>query len=113
MASLQFLWSQRPGYRNVARPTIEQLRGSTTLRIAYGADSPPFSYVSPGSAATAAPRGYSADLCRALADKLKVQLDIPDLKIAYVPGTSADRFDIHRQFAQPAAGGTLSNLGLA
>ncbi len=73
--------------------TIDQLRSSKTLRIAYGADSPPFSYVPPGSAATAAPQGYSVDLCRAVADKLKVQLNIPDLKLVYVPVTSADRFD--------------------
>jgi ABC-type amino acid transport substrate-binding protein len=73
--------------------TIDQLRSSKTLRIAYGADSPPFSYLPPGSAATAAPQGYSVDLCRSVADKLKVQLNIPDLKLVYVPVTSADRFD--------------------
>lgn len=73
--------------------TIEQLRDSKTLRIAYGADSPPFSYLPAGSAATAAPRGYSVDLCRAVADKLKVQLGIFDLKLVYVPVTSADWFD--------------------
>jgi len=73
--------------------TIDQIRSTKTLRIAYGADSPPFSYMAPGSAATAAPQGYSVDLCRAVVDKLKVQLDVPDLKLVYVPVTSADRFD--------------------
>lgn len=73
--------------------TIDQLRSTKTLRIAYGSDSPPFSYVLPGSPATAAPQGYSVDLCRAVADKLKGQLGIPDLKLVYVPVTSSDRFD--------------------
>jgi ABC-type amino acid transport substrate-binding protein len=73
--------------------TIDQLRSSKTLRIAYGADSPPFSYLLPGGAATAVPQGYSVDICRAVADKLKVQLNIADLKLVYVPVTSSDRFD--------------------
>jgi ABC-type amino acid transport substrate-binding protein len=73
--------------------TIDQIRSSKTLRIAYGPDSPPFSYVAPGSSATAAPQGYSVDLCRAVADKLKTQLNIPDLTLVYVPVTSANRFD--------------------
>ena len=73
--------------------TIDQIRSSKTLRIAYGPDSPPFSYVVPGSAATAAPQGYSVDLCRAVATKLGEQLKIPDLKVTYVPITSANRFD--------------------
>ena len=73
--------------------TIDQLRSTKTLRIAYGSDSPPFSYIGAGSAATAAPQGYSVDLCRAVADKLKGQLNIADLKLVYVPVTSADRFD--------------------
>lgn len=77
-----------------AAQTIDQIRSGKTLRIAYGTDAPPFSYLAPGSAATAAPQGYSVDLCRAVADKLKGQLAIPDLKLVYVPVTSADRFDV-------------------
>jgi polar amino acid transport system substrate-binding protein/glutamate/aspartate transport system substrate-binding protein len=73
--------------------TLDQVRSSKTLRIAYGADSPPFSYMAPGSAATAAPQGYSVDLCRAVAARLKEQLKLPELTLAYVPITSADRFD--------------------
>ncbi len=73
--------------------TIDQIRSSKTLRVAYGPDSPPFSYMMPGSAATAAPQGYSIDLCRAVIDRLKVQLKMPDLTVTHVPITSADRFD--------------------
>jgi polar amino acid transport system substrate-binding protein/glutamate/aspartate transport system substrate-binding protein len=73
--------------------TIDQIRNSKMLRIAYGPDSPPFSYVAPGSPATAAPQGYSADICRAVAARLKEQLKLADLAVTYVPVTSANRFD--------------------
>jgi polar amino acid transport system substrate-binding protein/glutamate/aspartate transport system substrate-binding protein len=75
-------------------PTIDQIRSSKTLRIAYDADAPPFSYIAPGSPATAAPQGYSVDLCRAVADQFKEQLKIPDLKVAYVAVNSVSRFDV-------------------
>lgn len=73
--------------------TIDQIRSSKTLRVAYGPDSPPFSYMAPGSPATAAPQGYSIDLCRVVIDKLKAQLKMPDLVVTHVPVTSANRFD--------------------
>jgi polar amino acid transport system substrate-binding protein/glutamate/aspartate transport system substrate-binding protein len=73
--------------------TIDELRQSKTLRIAYDADAPPFSYIAPGSPATAAPQGYSVDLCREVTTHLKEQLKIPDLKIAYVPINSQNRFE--------------------
>jgi polar amino acid transport system substrate-binding protein/glutamate/aspartate transport system substrate-binding protein len=73
--------------------TIDELRNTKTLRIAYDPDAPPFSYIVPGSAPTAQPQGYSVELCRAVADKLKEQLTIPDLKIVYVPVNSQNRFD--------------------
>ena len=73
--------------------TIEQIRDSKTLRIAYDPDAPPFSYTVPGSPSTATPQGYSVELCREVATKLKEQLTIPDLKIVYVPVNSQNRFE--------------------
>src|SRR5215813_7420960 len=73
--------------------TIEQIRESKTLRIAYDPGAPPFSYDIPGSPATALPQGYSVELCRAIADQFKDQLKLPDLKVAYVTVNSQDRFD--------------------
>ncbi|MFO1160483.1 MAG: amino acid ABC transporter substrate-binding protein [Reyranellaceae bacterium] len=73
--------------------TIEDLRASKTLRLAYDPDGPPFSYIVPGSPPNAEPQGYSLELCRAIADKLKEQLKIPDLKVAYVPVNSSNRFE--------------------
>lgn len=76
-----------------AASTIEQLRTGKTLRIAFDPDAPPFSYFVPGTPTTGAPLGYSVDLCRAVAESLKDQLKIPDLKVAYVPVNSTNRFD--------------------
>jgi len=73
--------------------TIDDLRQTKTLRIAYDRDAPPFSYIPPGSAPEANPLGYSVDLCREVATKLKEQLNIPDLKVAYVAVNSQNRFE--------------------
>lgn len=73
--------------------TIEDLRVSKTLRLAYDADAPPFSYIVPGSPPNAEPQGYSMELCRAVAGKLKEELKIPELKVAYVPVNTTNRFD--------------------
>ena len=80
-------------FAEASAQTVDQLRSSKTLRLAYDTGAPPFSYIPPGSAATAAPQGYSVDLCRAVADQLKEQLKIPDLKVAYVIVDSVNRFD--------------------
>jgi polar amino acid transport system substrate-binding protein/glutamate/aspartate transport system substrate-binding protein len=82
------LWASAAG-----AGTLEDIRQSKTLRIAYDPGAPPFSYIVPGSPATAQPLGYSIELCRSIADLFKEQLKIPDLKVAYVVVNSQDRFD--------------------
>jgi ABC-type amino acid transport substrate-binding protein len=76
-----------------AAQTVERIRDSKTLRIAYDPGAPPFSYVTPGSPTGAAPQGYSLDLCRAVAAKLKDQLKLAELKIEYVRVDTTSRFD--------------------
>jgi len=70
--------------------TLDDVRSSGTLRIAYRMDAPPFSYQK-GDFPT--PVGFMVDLCRAVASGIGRQLGLADLKIAYVPVTSADRFE--------------------
>jgi ABC-type amino acid transport substrate-binding protein len=91
LASTVWFASEAPA--QTATSTLDQIRSSKTLRIAYDPDAPPFSYAAPGSPATAAPQGYSVDLCRAVANRFKEQLQIPDLKVAYVVVNSVTRFD--------------------
>ena len=73
--------------------TLDQIRDSKSMRIAYDPDAPPYSYIVPGSAPNADPQGYSVDLCRAVFDTLREELKIPDMKIVYVAVNSQDRFD--------------------
>ena len=77
-----------------AASTIDQLRSTKTLRIAFDPGAPPYSYFVPGTPTTGAPLGYSVDLCRAVAEALKTQLKIPDLKVTYVPVDTTNRFDM-------------------
>jgi polar amino acid transport system substrate-binding protein/glutamate/aspartate transport system substrate-binding protein len=78
---------------DAAAGTLDHIRETKTVRIAYDPGAPPFSYIVPGSPPTAQPQGYSVELCRAVVDHLKEQLKIPDLKIVYVTVNSRDRFD--------------------
>jgi polar amino acid transport system substrate-binding protein/glutamate/aspartate transport system substrate-binding protein len=73
--------------------TLDQMRDSKTMRIAYDPDAPPYSYIVPGSPANADPQGYSVELCRAVFDSIKAELKVPELKIVYVPVNSQNRFD--------------------
>ena len=70
--------------------TLDDIKASGTIRIAYREDAPPFSFRK-GNAGE--PLGFMSDLCRAVATRVGQQLGLADLKIAYVPVTSADRFD--------------------
>jgi polar amino acid transport system substrate-binding protein/glutamate/aspartate transport system substrate-binding protein len=78
---------------DAAAATLDRIRETKTVRIAYDPGAPPFSYIVPGSPPTAQPQGYSLELCRAVVEQFKEQLKIPDLKIVYVTVNSTDRFD--------------------
>ncbi len=68
--------------------TLDRIGQDKAIRIAYRPDAPPFSY----KGKNGAPAGFVVDLCRAVAKHLGEQLNLPDLKIVYVPVTAADRF---------------------
>lgn len=70
--------------------TLDDVKKSGTLRIAYREDAPPFSFKKEGSVA---PVGFMVDLCRAVGAGLGKAIGIADLKIAYLPVTSTDRFE--------------------
>jgi ABC-type amino acid transport substrate-binding protein len=78
-----------PGLVSAAAGTIDKLRQDKTLRIAYREDAPPFSYKD----SIGEPAGFMVDLCRSVAKGLAAQLNLSDLKTAYVPVTAADRFE--------------------
>jgi glutamate/aspartate transport system substrate-binding protein len=72
-----------------ATPTLDRIRESGAVRLAYREDSIPFSYLD-GSK----PIGYTIDICARLVDSLKTSLKRPDLKVQYVPVTAATRLDV-------------------
>jgi ABC-type amino acid transport substrate-binding protein len=67
---------------------VETVTETKSLRVGYRTDAPPFSY----EPASGDIRGYSVDLCRAVADMLKTELQLPAVSIEYVPVTAESRF---------------------
>jgi len=73
--------------------TIDRIRQTSSVRIAYREDAPPFSVKGIGGE----PAGFIVDLCRAVVANLGHQLGLPDLKPVYVAVTSTNRFDAIQQ----------------
>ena len=69
--------------------TLDHVRQDKTLRIAFREDAPPFSFTDDAGL----PAGFMVDLCRSVAKHIGEQLNINDLKVAYVLVTAENRFD--------------------
>jgi ABC-type amino acid transport substrate-binding protein len=78
---------------SAAAGTLDQIRQSKIVRLAYREDAPPFSYKDN----IGEPAGYMVDLCRAVAKSLAEQLQLDDLSVVYVPVTAANRFEAIQQ----------------
>jgi len=65
--------------------TLEQVRTSNTLTLGYLPDFAPFS-VQDGDQ----PSGYAIDLCRQVAEQVKVELALPALQVRFKPVALAD-----------------------
>src|SRR3569833_223520 len=75
-------------------PTLSAIKNAHTVRLGYRESSPPFSFLDQANR----PIGYSLELCEAIVEELGVEVDDPNLKIAYVKVTSDDRIDAVLQF---------------
>lgn len=69
--------------------TLDHVKQDKTLRVAFRADAPPFSFTDE----TGLPAGFMVDLCRSVAKHIGEQLNVSDLKVSYVLVTAANRFD--------------------
>ena len=58
--------------------TLDHVKQDKTLRIAFRADAPPFSFTDE----TGLPAGFMVDLCRSVAKHIGADLNLPDLKVA-------------------------------
>jgi glutamate/aspartate transport system substrate-binding protein len=68
-------------------PTLANIKATHVVRLGYRESSPPFSFLDQANR----PIGYSLEICEAVVDEIGVEVDDPDLKIAYVKVTSDDR----------------------
>ena len=68
---------------------LDKVRQDKALRIAFRDDAPPFSFADEAGL----PAGFMIDLCGSVAKHIGEQLNINDLKVAYVLVTAENRFD--------------------
>jgi glutamate/aspartate transport system substrate-binding protein len=87
--------------------TLKTIRDSATIKLGYRESSLPFSYLN----LRQQPIGYSIDFCREVVDEVSAELNGANIKIAFGPVTSADRFDKVKSGAVDLeCGSTTSNL---
>ncbi len=68
--------------------TLERIRKAGQIHLGHRSDARPFSYWNDAQE----PTGYSVDLCRAVADAVKAELGMPDLKVEMVTVGNHERF---------------------
>ena len=81
---LIFFMFASPGFAR----TLDRIRANGELKIGFRSDAAPFSY----RTEIGEPAGYSVDLCRAVAARLKQQLRLATLSVIYVAVGAEDRF---------------------
>jgi ABC-type amino acid transport substrate-binding protein len=67
---------------------LKTIVASKTIKIAHRTDALPFSFIDHGKEVA----GYSVDVCKAVVTSLQRQLQLPALKIEWVPVTTQSRF---------------------
>ena len=68
--------------------TLDHIKETAEIRLAYRPDAAPFSYQEAGK-----PAGYSVNLCLEVAAALQRDLGLPRLSASFVPVTAENRFD--------------------
>ncbi len=69
--------------------TLAKIREARAITIAHREASIPFSFVGQDGK----PAGYAVDLCLKLAEAVRRELQLPQLKVNYLPVTSANRIE--------------------
>lgn len=67
--------------------TLKKIRDTNTITIGYRESSVPFSYLN----ADGKPVGYAFEVCRAVSEAVKTELNLPNLEVRYQAVTSANR----------------------
>jgi len=69
--------------------TLDDIRKTGEIKLAYRSDTPPFSSRGPDKK----PEGFTIDLCRIIADDIRKQLGLDTINIDWVHVTAEDRID--------------------
>lgn len=64
-----------------AGATVDHIKSTGTLTLGFASDAAPFSFTGDGPV----PSGYAAGLCVQVAERIKSDLNLPDLKVTWVP----------------------------
>ena len=73
--------------------TLAKIRDARAIALGYRTDAPPFSFAD----RDARPAGYSVDLCNRVAASIKGALNLPELRVQWIPVTPDNRVDLVRQ----------------
>jgi ABC-type amino acid transport substrate-binding protein len=84
--------------------TLERVRASGTLKLGYRTDAQPFSFQDQAGK----PAGYSVDLCQALSESVKSELNLPALKVEWVPVAVDNQLTVVQQHQVDALCGAVS-----
>jgi glutamate/aspartate transport system substrate-binding protein len=102
-----FAQEQQQGAVGELTGTLKTIRDTRTIRLGFRESSLPFSYYNK----IKQPIGYSIDLCREISEDVATELGGIELKIAFVPVTSANRFDkVKSGEVDLECGSTTSNV---
>lgn len=89
-----------------AGPVLDNIKSNSAISIGYRDASIPFSYLG----ADQKPVGFSMDLCSHIVERLKTDLDVPDLQVNLVPVNSSNRIPlIQNGTVDIECGGTSSS----
>lgn len=69
--------------------TIERIRETNELKLGFRTDAAPISFANEDGEAT----GYTPLICVGIAQIMAERLELPDLKVSFVPVTTEDRFE--------------------
>ncbi|WP_084302642.1 amino acid ABC transporter substrate-binding protein [Bradyrhizobium sp. WSM2254] len=71
-------------------PTLAKIKSSGAITIGHREASIPFSYLGPDQK----PIGFSLDLCAAIVERVKTELNLPNLAVNYTPVNSSNRIPL-------------------
>ena len=87
-ATLLLAIALAPGASLMAQGTLERIADRNEFRTGYRTDARPLSFEKDGKA-----QGYSVDFCQRIAVAVREHLQLPDMKVTFVPVSSDGRFD--------------------